>query len=166
MGIILDQTLALGADEWKDVLAFLKKVVNGLGVSSAPGGARVGLIRFSSRPFVSLYFNTIRDENLTPYTVNKFIDSVTQIQGVRRIDLALQRATDLFTNRGGSPPNAKKVGHLSLLLEPPNFLSHRGYQILRYYKEFSLEIMLLLTLFMSSTLHQQLGISSPCLHIT
>lgn len=110
VGIILDQTLALGADDWRAVLDFLKRVVNGLGVSSAPDGARVGLLRFTSRPFISLYFNTIRDENLTPDAVNRFIDPVTQVQGERRIDLALQRAaTVLFTSRGGSRPNAKKV---------------------------------------------------------
>lgn len=92
------------------MLDFLKRVVNGLGVSSAPDGARVGIIRFTSTPSISLYFNTIKDENLTPYAVNKFIDPITQIQGDRRIDLALQRAaTALFTRSGGSRPNAKKV---------------------------------------------------------
>ena len=92
------------------MLDFLKRVVNGLGVSPAPDGARVGIIRFTSTPSISLYFNTIRDENLTPNAVNKFIDPITQIQGDRRIDLALQRAaTVLFTGRGGSRPNAKKV---------------------------------------------------------
>ncbi|XP_022806051.1 uncharacterized protein LOC111343164 [Stylophora pistillata] len=113
VGIILDQTLALKADEWKDVLTFLKKIVNGLGVSSALDGTRVGLMRFSSRPYMSLYFNTIRDDILSPSTVNKFIDPIQQIQGDRRIDLALQKAArDLFTNRGGSRYNAKKVALL------------------------------------------------------
>ena len=114
VGIILDQTLALKADEWKDVLTFLKKIVNGLGVSSALDGTRVGLMRFSSRPYMSLYFNTIRDDILSPSTVNKFIDPIQQIQGDRRIDLALQKAArDLFTNRGGSRYNAKKVESFS-----------------------------------------------------
>lgn len=110
VGIILDQTLSLGADDWRAVLDFLKRIVNGLDVSAKPDGARVGIIRFTSTPSISLYFNTIRDENLTPYAVNNFIDRITQIQGVRRIDLALLRAaTVLFTGRGGSRPNAKKV---------------------------------------------------------
>ena len=110
VGIILDQTLALGAGDWRAVLNFLKRIVNGLGVSSAPDGARVGIIRFTSTPSISLYFNTIKEENLTPNVVNKFIDPITQIQGDRRIDLALQSAaTDLFTRRGGSRPDAKKV---------------------------------------------------------
>lgn len=114
VGIILDQTLALKADEWRDVLTFLKKIVDGLGVSSAHDGTRVGLMRFSSRPYVSLYFNTIKDDILTSSTVNKFIEIIQQIQGDRRLDLALQKAaTDMFTNRGGSRYNAKKVESLS-----------------------------------------------------
>ena len=111
VGIILDQTLALGADDWRAVLDFLKRIVNGLDVSAKPDGARVGILRYTSTPSISLYFNTIRDENLTPYTVNNFIDRITQIQGERRIDLAVPlAATALFTARGGSRPNAKKVG--------------------------------------------------------
>lgn len=111
LGIILDQTLALGADDWRSVLDFLKRIVNGLDVSAKPDGARVGILRYTSTPSISLYFNTIRDENLTPYTVNNFIDRITQIQGERRIDLAVPlAATVLFTERGGSRPNAKKVG--------------------------------------------------------
>lgn len=110
VGIILDQTLALGADDWRAVLDFLKRIVNGLDVSAKPDGARVGIMRYRSTPSISLYFNTIRDENLTPSTVNNFIDRITQIQGERRIDLALPlAATALFTRRGGSRPNAKKV---------------------------------------------------------
>ena len=110
VGIILDQTVALGADEWTSVLDFLKRVVDGLGVSPAPNGTRIGLIQFSSRPLISLYFNTIRNEYLTSDTVNKFIDPITQLQGARRLDLALQSAaTDLFSNKEGSRPNAKKV---------------------------------------------------------
>jgi len=111
VGIILDQTLALEADDWRAVLDFLKRIVNGLDVSAKPDGARVGIMRYTSTPSISLYFNTIRDENLTPSTVNTFIDRITQIQGERRIDLALPlAATALFTRRGGSRPNAKKVG--------------------------------------------------------
>lgn len=117
VGIILDQTLSLGADEWSAVLDFLKRVVNGLGVSSAPNGTRIGLIRFTSRPLISLYFNTIRDEDLTADIVNKFIDPIRQMQGTRRIDLALQSAaTDLFTSKEGSRPNAKKVTKASKLV--------------------------------------------------
>ena len=92
------------------MLDFLKRTVNGLGVSSAPNGTRIGIVRFTSRPLVSSYFNTIRNESLTPDTVNKFIDPITQIEGSRRIDLALQfAATDLFSSGEGSRPNAKKV---------------------------------------------------------
>ena len=65
VGIIIDQTIALAADEWASVIDFLKGVVNGLGVSAAPNGTRIGVIRFTSRPLVSLYFNTIRDEYLS-----------------------------------------------------------------------------------------------------
>lgn len=116
VGIILDQTLALETDEWTAVLTLLKRVVNGLGVSPASDGARIGLIRFSSNPSIPLYFNTLKDEHLSPDTVNKFIDKISQSQGVRRIDLTLQSAaTDLFSKRGGSRAGAKKVMQLTIV---------------------------------------------------
>lgn len=110
VGIIIDQTLTLGTDDWASLLGFLKTVVNGLGVSASPNGTRVGLIRFASKPTTALYFNTIRDKYLRAGTVNKYIDRITQVQGERRIDLALHSAaTGLFTAKEGSRPNAKKV---------------------------------------------------------
>ena len=116
VGIILDQTLSLETDEWTAVLRLLKRVVNGLGVSPASDGARIGLIRFTSNASIPLYFNTLKDENLSPDTVNKFIDKISQSQGVRRIDLALQSAaTDLFSKKGGSRPDAKKVMQLTIV---------------------------------------------------
>ena len=116
VGIILDQTVALETDEWTAVLRFLKRVVNGLGVSPASDGARIGLIRFTSNPSIPLYFNTLKDEHLSPDTVNKFIDKISQSQGVRRIDLALQSAaTDLFSKKGGSRLGAKKVMQWNLM---------------------------------------------------
>lgn len=116
VGIILDQTLALETDEWTAVLRLLTRVVNGLGVSSASDGARIGLIRFTSNPSIPLYFNTLKDEHLSPDTVNKFIDKISQSQGVRRIDLALQSAaTDLFSHKGGSRAGAKKVMQLTIV---------------------------------------------------
>lgn len=102
--------MALGADDWAAVLDFLKRIVNGLGVSAAPDGTRIGLVRFTSRPLISLYFNTIKDEYLTADVVNKFIEPIKQMQGVRRIDLALQSAAkDIFSSKEGSRANAKKV---------------------------------------------------------
>ena len=116
VGIILDQTLALETDEWTAVLRLLTRVVNGLGVSSTSDGARIGLIRFTSNPSIPLYFNTLKDEHLSPDTVNKFIDKISQSQGVRRIDLALQSAaTDLFSQKGGSRAGAKKVMQLTIV---------------------------------------------------
>ena len=110
VGLIVDQTLTLGANDWVSVLDFLKRIVNGLGVSASPSGTRIGIVRFTSKPTTALYFNTIKDEDLEADNVNKFIDPISQMLGERRIDLALQRAaTDLFSTKEGSRPNAKKV---------------------------------------------------------
>ena len=110
VGIIIDQTLTLGTDNWASLLGFLKTVVNGLGVSAAPDGTRVGLIRFTSKPITALYFSTIRDKYLRASTVNQYIDRIAQMQGERRIDRALlSAASDLFSIKEGSRPNAKRV---------------------------------------------------------
>ena len=87
---------------------FAKRTVSELRAS--PWGNHFGLITFAASPRVNFYFNTLSENTLNNYEVNRLIGESPRLPGAPRVDLALQKASSyLFTEENGMRRHARKV---------------------------------------------------------
>ena len=111
VGLVVDSSSDIPAQDWKRIILFLRGVVRGINkVSSDPNSNRFGLISYASQPTVVFRFNTLQGNKLNTEAVAGLLDNLPRGSGVRRIDLALQRAArDLFSAKGGQRQQSRKV---------------------------------------------------------
>lgn len=88
-------------------------------ISPDAGGTRFGMISYAASPNVVFRFNTLEGSKLNAGGVTALAAKAPRQPGTpRRIDNAINRVgSELFSAKGGTRPNAKKVGLLKIRME-------------------------------------------------
>ena len=90
------------------MLEFVSAVVDSFDISAR--GTHIGLIVFSRDAAITLYFNTLQENNLTATNVTKVANNLQYKDGWSRFDLALLLAEEeLFNEATGMRNEISKV---------------------------------------------------------
>ena len=108
LAIALDSSDTENEQNWQTLLEFSAAFLDAFTISAHR--THVGLIVFSTHADVPLYFNTLREENLTTEGVKKIIYGLKPKGGVIRLDRALLGAEEeLFSEENGMRIELPKV---------------------------------------------------------
>ena len=129
---MIDASDSVSKENWPIILEFVSSVVHSFDISAR--GTHIGLIVFSRDAEISLYFNTLKDDNLTATNVTKVVNNLQFRDTWSRFDLALLLAEEeLFNEATGMRSEIPKVqqglaltmenlkGHTFCLIEERNF---------------------------------------------
>ncbi|XP_065672703.1 uncharacterized protein LOC105845300 isoform X5 [Hydra vulgaris] len=102
VGFILDSSGSLESN-YSQEIDFLKQLASSFGISKQ--GSHAGVVTFSSEAKLSIQL----DKYFTDADFNKAVDDIPYMGGGTRIDLALEKAIELFDTRKGSRNEAPKL---------------------------------------------------------
>ena len=105
---MVDASESVTKENWPFMLEFVSFVVGSFEISTR--GTHLGLIVFSRDAAISLYFNTLQENNLTATNVTKVVNNLQYKDGWSRFDLALLLAEEeLFNEATGMRNEIPKV---------------------------------------------------------
>lgn len=105
---MIDASDSVTTENWPIMLEFVSSVVDSFDIS--PRGTHIGLIVFSRDAQISLYFNTLQENNRTATNVTKVVNNLQYKDGWSRFDLALLLAEEeLFNEATGMRSEIPKV---------------------------------------------------------
>lgn len=113
IALAVDSSPDISTQNWGFITTYVRNLINAVGnVSPEAGGTRFGMISYAAQPNVVFRFNTLAGNKLNAKEVTALAAKAPRQPGTtRRIDFAINSAgTDLFSAKGGTRPNAKKVG--------------------------------------------------------
>lgn len=107
LGIVIDVSESSAAN-WTRTLNFVHSVVGSFNISAS--GTHLGLIAFSSKAEIELYFNTFLGANLTVEKVKTVVSTLLPREGPIRFEEALLLAEEeLFRQENGMREGVSKV---------------------------------------------------------
>ena len=105
---MIDASDSVTNENWPIMLEFVSSVVDSFDISAR--GTHIGLIVFSRDAQISLYFNTLQENNLTATNVTEVVNNLQYKDGWSRFDLALLVAEEeLFNEATGMRSEIPKV---------------------------------------------------------
>lgn len=97
------------------MLQIVSSIVTSFDISAS--GTHIGLIAFSRDAEVSLYFNTLEENNITVENVRKVVSNLRLREGQSRFDVAMLLAEEeLFNEATGMRNEIPKVKRVSCFI--------------------------------------------------
>lgn len=99
LGFIIDSSDSISSQDFEQQKAFVKAVAQGFRISAE--GTRVGVMSYSSRPFINTVFDQYKNNN----KFNEAVDQIRHLQGQKRPGIALRYAARslFYYPRSGVP---------------------------------------------------------------
>lgn len=110
LAVVVDSSDDLSSDAWNTIISFTKNIIDSFPPSK--NGTHIGFVTYGDEAIVNFNFATKRpDGDVDRDLLKSLIDTIKyQRKGDRRIDNALDVTNrNLFSQSGGSRPNARKV---------------------------------------------------------